>query len=136
MACLFIIILVFINRAEEGVASCKGTVADIKCTTTTGTGFLLWQNSSGKSFGFDDTATVGAGGTLGSTTMTLNSIEPVSNAVVYTSTATENMIENTTIHCSDGGVLQSIDVTVKSMETAYMHYVHNVLVTISCRHCS
>ena len=125
------ILLVFINYAEC-VASCKGTVADIKCTTTTGTGFLLWQNSSGKSFGFDDTATVGADGTLGSTTMTLNSIEPVSNAVVYTSTASENMMENTTKQCSDGDVLESINVTVKSMETAYMctFIVHVLLVTI------
>ena len=111
-------------------------MADIICTTTTGTGFLLWQNSSGKDFGFDDTDTVGAGGTLGFTTLILNSIEPVSNAVVYTSTASENIMENTTKQCSDGGVLQSINVTIKSMETAYMHYVHNVLVTISCRHCS
>ena len=111
--------LVFTNRAEEGVASCKGTVAEIICTTTTGHGFLLWQNSSGAGFIFDAAATVGATGTLGSMTMTLNSIEFVSNAVVYTSTASEDMIENTTKQCSDGGVPQSIDVTVKSMETLF-----------------
>ena len=107
--------LVFTNRAE-GLASCKGTVAEVVCT---GTGFLLWQNSSGKRISFDDTATVGAGGTLGSTRMTLNSIEPVSNAVVYTSTATvNNIMENTTIWCSDGGALQSINVNVKSRKNS------------------
>ena len=92
-------------------------MAEIGCTTTTGTGFLLWRNSSGVSIRFDDAATVGATGTLGSTVTTLNSIEPVSNAVVYTSTATENnMIESTTIQCSDGDVPQNIDLDVKSMK--------------------
>ena len=103
-------------------------VAEIICTTTTRTGFLLWLNSSGKDFGFDDTATVNDTGTLGSTTMTLNSIEPVSNAVVYTSKATENVMENTTIQCSDGGVLESINVTIKSMENNI--HVHIVTATI------
>ena len=92
-------------------------MTELICTTTTGTGFLLWRNSSGKSIGFDDAATVDATGTLGSTTMTLDSIEAVSSAVVYTSTATENnMMENTTIQCSDGDVPQSINLFIKSMK--------------------
>ena len=114
---IFYFLIVFVNRAE-GVAFCKGSVAEIICTTTTRTGFLLWQNSSGKSFNFGGTATVGANGTLGTTTMTLNRIETVSDAVVYTSTASENMIENTTKQCSDGDVPESINVTVKSMENS------------------
>ena len=92
-------------------------MATITCTTTTGKGFLSWRNSKGMSFSFDNTASAGDNGTLGSTIMTLNNIEPVSNAVVYTATATvNNMTENTTIQCSDGDVTQSINLYVKSMK--------------------
>ena len=90
----------------------------ITCTTTTGTGFLSWRNSQEISFIFDKkTASVGASGTLGSMTMTLNSIESVSNAMVYTSTATVyDMTKDTTIQCSDGHLPQSIHLYVKSMK--------------------
>ena len=111
----------FLDRAEEGVAVCRGKMApaiNITCTTTTADGFLSWRNSSGVGFNFDDAVSVGASGRLGSTIMTLNSVEAVSNAVVYTSTASENMRENTTIQCSDGDVPQSINITVKSMENS------------------
>ena len=112
-----IMTLVFLNRAEEGLSICGGSVtpAIISCTTTTSNGFLLWRNSSGLVFSFDDTAIIGANGTLGSTRMTLTNIKTVSNAMVYTSTASENMIQNTTIQCSDGEAPQSIDITLKSM---------------------
>ena len=98
-------------------------MATITCTTTTGGeitkgGFLSWRNSLGMSFSFNNAANASANGILGSTTMTrLDSVEPVSNAVVYTSTATvKNMMENTTIQCSDGDVPQSINLYVKSMK--------------------
>ena len=116
----------FLNRAKEGVAVCRMAPTSITCTTTTADGFLSWRNSSGVGFTFGDTVSVGATGTLGSTTMTLNSVEAVSNAVVYTSTASENMMENTTIQCSDGDVPQSIDVTVKSMENS----IHGIFIVI------
>ena len=114
---IIIMTLVFLNRAEEGLSICGGSVtpANISCTTTTSNGFLLWRNSSGLAFHFDNTAIIGASGTLGSTRMKLNNIEIVSNATVYTSTASENIIQNTTIQCSDGETPQSIDITLKSM---------------------
>ena len=112
-------LLVFLNRANEGLAVCRMAVmapTNITCTTTTAEGFLIWRNSSGAGFSFRESTSVSVGttGTLGSTIMTLDNIEHVSNAVVYTSTASENMIEDTTIQCSDGGAPQSIDITVKS----------------------
>ena len=116
---LFIMLVLITNGAE--CLACKGTTVEVVCTTTTGTGFLLWQNSSGEGFGFDDTDTVGDSGTLGSTRMTLNSIDDVSNAMVYTSTAMlTNMMENTTIQCSDGGVLRIITVKQHTFEHCFM----------------
>ena len=113
------LLLVFLNRANEGLAVCRVAAmapTNITCTTTTPYGFLAWRNSNGAGFVFGESTSVSVGttGTLGSTIMTLNNIEHVSNAVVYTSTASENMIEDTTIQCSDGGPPQSIDITVKS----------------------
>ena len=113
------LLLVFLNQANEGVAVCRVAMAptNITCTTTTPDGFLTWRNASGAGFAFGDSNSViiGTTGILGSTIMTLISIEHVSNAVVYTSTASKNMTQDTTILCSDGGPPQSINITVKSM---------------------
>ena len=94
---------------------CRGTTVLTECTTTTDAGFLLWRKHSLAAFFFGDAASVGDIGTVGSTTLTLNSIETVSNAaVVYTSTASEIITEETNITCSDGDVPQSIDIHIKS----------------------
>ena len=86
-----------------------------ECTTTTAAGFLLWRiGSEGDPSFFGETASVGATETLGSTTFTLNHIESVADALVYTSTATENITEETNITCSDGDLPQSIDIQIKS----------------------
>ena len=70
---------------------------------------------------FDSVNTTGDTGTLGNTTLTLNSIVMLpgqsgtcTSAVVYTSTASEKIKKNTGITCSDGNALESIDITTKS----------------------
>ena len=114
---------VFVEQAEEGVLACRGMTASVKCTTTTKNGFLSWGNDQGMSFAFDNTTSVGTNKALGSTKMTLNSVDPVSNAVVYTSIATENnILENKTIQCSDGEASESIDIYIKSKEHACVMY--------------
>ena len=98
--------------------------ASVKCTTTTKDGFLSWRNDQETSFAFDNTTSVGTNKALGSTKMTLNSVDPVSNAVVYTSMAAEiNILENKTIQCSDGEESESIDIYIKSKEHACVMYI-------------
>ena len=106
--------IVIRTEAQDGLAVCRGTPVLVKCTTTTDSGFLIWRNHSKTGFFFDDASSVNATGTLGSITITLNSIDTVSNAVVYTSTASEIITEETSITCSDGDVPQSIDIHTKS----------------------
>ena len=108
-------VVILINEAQDGLAVCRGTTVLTECITTTSSGFMIWRiRSKVGSLIFDETASVGATGTLGSTTFTLNSIETVSNAVVYTTTASGNITEETNITCSDGDVPQSIDIYIKS----------------------
>ena len=94
---------------------CKGTEVVTQCTTTTSDGFLVWRNSSGSSFLFDDAASVNDTGTLGSMTMILDSIDDsVGNASVYTSTASDIIMEETNFICSDGDVPERIDISANS----------------------
>ena len=111
-------IIVFLNKAKEGIPVCRGTAAVVTCSTISGTGFLLWRNNNSNSFSFDDTSFIGAEGTLGSINITLSNMRSVSNAMVYTSEAIvkDNLAENKTIYCSDGDVPRSIDILIKSMK--------------------
>ena len=113
------------HEPEADVGECRGTTAGIRCTTTTADGFLLWRNSngSGKGQSFSNNAHVNASRTLGSVRMILNKIQYIIrgtnnsniNAVIYTSTAyKDNIMENTTIWCSDGEATENIVIHVKS----------------------
>ena len=109
-------VILFENR--EGLAAvCKGTVVATRCTTTTITGFLLWRNASTSSFSFVDTSSVGDTGTLGSMTMILDSKDPVGNVFVYTSTASDIIMEETKFTCSDGQNPEKIDISANSKLT-------------------
>ena len=100
---------------SSGVASvCRGTTAFIVCTTTTSKGFLMWQNGRGDSFCFNGVASVNDNDTLGSTTLTLNSIKNVSSARVYISTASDKILEKSFFACSDGDKQPNITIITKS----------------------
>ena len=66
---------------------------------------------------FLDIATVGDTGTLGSMTMILDSKDPVGTAFVYTSTASDIIMEETTFTCSDGEDEDTIDISANSKLT-------------------
>ena len=88
-----------------------------QCTTTTSTGFLLWRNGSGSSISFAENATVGTTDRLGSMEMILDSKDPVGNTFVYTSTASDIIMEETNFTCSDGEDSERIDISANSKLT-------------------
>ena len=88
-----------------------------QCTTTTNNGFLLWRNGSNSSFSFGETAPVNDAGTLGSMIIILDSKDRVGNSSVYTSTASDIIMEETNFTCSDGEVLETIDISAISKPT-------------------
>ena len=114
IVCYYVYIVIHLENREGVSAVCKGTEVVTQCTTTTNNGYLLWRNRSGSGFRFDDFSSVNTTGTLGSMKMILDRIEPVGSAFVYTSTATDIVMEEMNFTCSDGEDTERIDISANS----------------------
>ena len=74
-------------------------------------GVLIWQDT----VIYDDFSVVGKIETLGKIIFNLTEVRSVSNAKIYTSTATlNNAMEDTTLNCADGLDAESRTVKIKS----------------------
>ena len=102
---------------QEGPPQCGGRTALFKCSTTTVSGRLRWDIDSVEMFLIDNSVSVGHSLAVNNNMFVFSEAGTVSGTNVYTSIAVLNLSTSTaTVLCSDGGIPETIQLTINNCE--------------------